>query len=53
MRGNNNRYMMSTQFGEMKREWRKIYDQAKQWKLKLSVHGRYAGEVSVPAFQVL
>lgn len=37
----------------MKREWRKIYDQAKQWKLKLSVHGRYAGEVSVPAFQVL
>lgn len=47
MRGNNNTYMMSTQFGEMKREWRKIYDQAKQWKLKLSVHGRYAGEVSV------
>lgn len=53
MRGNNNTYMMSTQFGEMKREWRKIYDWAKaKWKLKLSVHGRYAGEVSVPA-QVL
>ena len=29
--------MMSTQFGEIKREWRKTYDQAKQRELKLSV----------------